>query len=462
MKNLTTGGQGSRYCPQTLLALAALLLVCAANPAVAHAAAFDVSDTSWEGCSELYDIARAELGSSRVKAVGVLDWDALTEDDGVLILHPLQTVSAADSTAFMKAGGRLAVLDDYGRGDEILRRFKIERGSVPSRPVAALRNNPQLAIAEPVIETVAGKDIGPHPVVNGVQRVVTNHATGLLHPDLSPVLRIRAIGEPDAIVAVAGQVENGRLFAMSDPSATINHMLRYPGNRAFAARLVRYLVNDGDGRGRGDLYIVSNRFDEEGAFGGETTLSRDLETQLSNLSAWLEEAREHGLPGWLHTVIAALALLVVGYWVVRSSTRPYKSPLPRYARPVSLVAQGGVVGRFAMLSAPSSPRSLALLELKSALFEALAYRFELGPDPSAKAIEKAVRSSGLVDDTSLRSLAKVMAVMQQAEGSVVAGRPMKLGRPLVREAAQVVEDVLAACGAGEVTSRAPLRPEGGR
>src|SRR5262245_55452561 len=43
----------------------------------AWAAAFDVNDTSWEGCSELLDIARAELGSARVRAVGVLDWDEI-------------------------------------------------------------------------------------------------------------------------------------------------------------------------------------------------------------------------------------------------------------------------------------------------------------------------------------------------------------------------------------------------
>jgi len=211
----------------------------------ARADAFDVADNSWEGGSELYAIARAELGSSRVKAVGVLDWNEVSEEDGVLVIHPLETLNASDATAFMKAGGRLAIVDDYGRGDETLRRFKIERTGIPARPVTALRNNPQLAIAEPVVETMDGRDYSLHPVVTGVQRLVTNHATGLIHPNLSPVLRIRAIGEDDVIIAVAGQVEEGRLFAMSDPSATINHMLRYPGNRAFVAGLVRYLANDG-------------------------------------------------------------------------------------------------------------------------------------------------------------------------------------------------------------------------
>ena len=49
-------------------------------------------------------------------------------------------MDAEETTAFMKSGGRLAILDDYGLGDETLRRFHIERTSAPSRPVAALRN----------------------------------------------------------------------------------------------------------------------------------------------------------------------------------------------------------------------------------------------------------------------------------------------------------------------------------
>lgn len=418
-------------------------------PATAHADAFDVADTSWEGGSELYAIARAELGSSRVKAVGVLDWSEVSEDDGVLVIHPMQTLNASDATSFMKAGGRLAIVDDYGRGDETLRRFKIERRGIPARPVTALRNNPKLAIAEPVVETVDGRDYSLHPVVTGVQRLVTNHATGLIHPDLSPVLRIRAIGEDDVIIAVAGQVERGRLFAMSDPSATINHMLRYPGNRAFVGGLVRYLANDGDGRGQGRLWIVTNQFSEEGSFGGETTLSKDLTRQLEGLSSWLESSRSEGLPAWLDALLAACAALAVGYWVVKRSARPYKSPLPRYARPVAMVAQGGVAGRFALLAAPSSPRSLALLELKNALFEALSHRFDLGPSPSPTALAKVVGASENVDRHQLDELRDVMLTMQRVEESVTAGRAARVSRETVHHAAEVVRSVLEACGAVE-------------
>ena len=86
----------------------------------------------------------------------------------------------------MRAGGRVVMLDDFGRGDSLLRHFGMERVASPRRPAEFLRKNPQLALAEPA---------SAHPVVADVSRVVTNHPTGLSHPDLSPVLKIRGNGE---------------------------------------------------------------------------------------------------------------------------------------------------------------------------------------------------------------------------------------------------------------------------
>ncbi|AKT39824.1 DUF4350 domain-containing protein [Chondromyces crocatus] len=428
------------------IALAALLVL--ATPLTALAGAFDVNDNTWEGCSEFLEIARAELGSARVSAVAVLDWSRVQPEDGVLVLHPVQPIDPEESTAFMKAGGRLAIVDDFGRGDDTLKRFKIERTATPSRPVASLRGRAALALAEPVIDAVGGQAVGPHPVVSNVQKLVTNHPTGLRHPNLSPVLRIRAINEPDVVIAVAGQVEKGRLFAMSDPSALINLMLRYPGNRAFGVGLVRYLVDeDGSQAQRGRLFIVANRFDQEGTFGGETTLRKELDAQVAALLRMLEEARQEGFPAAMLLALAAMAALGVAVWVARTAARPYRSPLPRYARPVPLVAQGGVAGRFAVLAAPTSPRSLMLLELKSALFEAMALRFGLGADPSVDALTQLVAREGGLDERTFSDFKEVLSNMQRVEASVVAGKPTAVSRPALSHAAKVVRDVLAACHA---------------
>ncbi len=438
---------GTRIASFVLAVLTVAVSILSVSDASAEA--FEVSDSGWEGTSELLEIARSELGEGRVRAVAVLNWDEVLPEDGVLALHPLQPMDAEETTAFMKAGGRLAILDDYGLGEETLKRFHIERAPAPARPVSALRNRPALAIAEPVIDVVAGHSQGPHPVVAHVQQLVTNHPTGLRHPNLSPVLRIRAIGEPDAIIAVAGQVGKGRLFAMSDPSATINQMLRYPGNRAFVAGLARYLVDD-DGlqHRQGRLFIVANKFGEEGSFGGGTSLRKALDSFLKNLMNALAEARRSGFPPWVHVVLAAGFMLALAAWVTRSSARPYRHALPRYARAVPLVAQGGVAGRFAVLAAPSSPPSLALLELKSALFESLAVKLNLPSEPTPETLAQMARRAGSLDDSSYSALKEVLATMQRIENNVVAGKQAHVSRATLLKAAGVVREVLDACGVG--------------
>lgn len=440
--------------------LTGTLLVAAAltHAASARAEAFDVSDTGWEGCSELYDIARAELGPARVAAVGVLNWAEVGPDDGVLALHPEQPMAPEETAAFMKAGGRLAVLDDYGRGDETLARFHIERVPAPTHPALALRNNAALAIAEPAVDPATGR--GPHPVVAQLQRVVTNHPTGLRHPDLSPVLKIRAVGEPDVVIAVAGQVGAGRLFAMSDPSAVINEMLRYPGNRTFAAALARYLVDDEAGhRQRGRLFIVSNRFREQGGFGGQTPLYKNVDAAVRSVASALADARRDGFPQGLLVALAALAAIGIAGWVSRASAKPYRAPLPRYARPTPLVAQGGLAGRLGLLSAPTSPRNLALLELRSALFEAIAARFGLANEPTADALLALVVRHGALDDASESALRQVLALMTRAQSTLLEGRPARISLAALADAALVVDAALAACQAGGASPPSRTAPQ---
>ncbi len=205
------------------------LVACAAAALVAFysgaawAQPFDLREAGWEGAKGLVDLARHELGDNRVVATNRLDWPSLTPADGLLILHPEVTPDSEELAAFLRAGGRAAVVDDFGVGDRVLARYQIKRAPAPKSPLFALRGNPALALAEPVNEMMAGRRGGVHPVVAEVDRLVTNHPTGLIHPDLSTVLKIRASGEADVALAVAGQVGKGRLFAMGDPSSLIKY-----------------------------------------------------------------------------------------------------------------------------------------------------------------------------------------------------------------------------------------------
>jgi len=363
-----------------------------------------------------------------------------------------------ETEAFVRAGGRLAIVDDYGRGDETLRRFSIERTTLPTRPVEALRNKPQLAIAKPVLVDEKGQSTGPHPVVANVQQFVTNHGTGLRSSKkLTSVLEIQAVGEPPATVALAGMVDAGRVFALGDPSGLMNQMLRYPGNRAFAAALCHYLVDeDGGKRHGGKLYIVANRFSEVNSFAGNDSLRKDIETQARAFADALLEARQHGAPAALHWAMALFAILGIGAWILKASSRPYKSPSPRFARPTPLVAQGGVAGRFALLSAPSSPPSLLLLELKSALVEALGQKLGTTVEPSTEGILSAAHRAGRLDDMQSTALKDALHVMQKAEASIVAGRPTYVSRKVQQRAASIVHEVLVAAGG---ISPAPLGPK---
>ncbi len=362
------------------LALVWLACVLVATPA---RAAFSYHDKSWQGTSELYAIAQKKLGNDRVKVVDKLDFSELTPADGVIVLHPLVHLDYQDISAFLRAGGRLALLDDYGTGAALLEHFHIRRIPAPAHPAEMLRKNPELAIAVPAVQQVAGYEQGRHPVVAKVDKLVTNHPTALVHPNLTPVLKIPAVGEPDATLAVTGIIVNrGRLFAMGDPSAVINLMLRYPGNRAFAEGLIDYLLEDDTwGRRGGKLYLLDEHFDQTGHYGGGSSLMQDLHDYMGGFIEMLGDVRRDGLPDSLSLILAALVSLGGVAWIGLVSTRPYRRRTPRYAAATPLVAQGGVAGRAAVLAAPTTHRALAMLELKSALEEGLVHR--LGLDSGA-------------------------------------------------------------------------------
>lgn len=412
-----------------------------ALPWIASAGPFEVSDVTWEGGSGLYEIAKDELGPDRVKAVATLDWSQLKPDDGVLILHPNQTIDAGEASDFMKGGGRLAIIDDFGHGDDILRRFKIERRTMPDRPMRTLRNNRELPLAEPYLDPKS-PNAGPHPVVSSVKELVLNHPIALVHPDLSSVLKVRAVGEEDAIVAVAGQVGKGRLFAMGDPSAVINEMLRYRGNRAFAVGLVHYLVG-GDDQSQARLFILANKFGEDGSVGGDKSIMKEIEQLFQQLADSLADVKKNGFPKWLLLIVCGILLVLVAVWVARASGRPYRNPTPRYARGTPMVARGGVAGRFALLAAATSPKSLVLLELKSAVTEAIADRFGLEPNPSTAALVRAVKDSHKVAEADLAAFEEVLRQMSRAEAVMVAGGQLRVSRDAVSQAAKVVRRVLA-------------------
>jgi hypothetical protein len=425
---------------RVLLATALVVASCGVT-LHANASPFDLAGTDWEGCQELVKLARAELGPARVVAGQELDFRDLHPEDGVLLLYPEHTLDVDQLAKFMRAGGRVVLLDDFGRGDSLLRHFGMERVPAPRHPAESLRHNPNLALAEPA---------SAHPVVTDVQRVVTNHPTGLSHPDLSPVLKIRAQdGDTDVVIAVAGAVGQGRLLAVGDPSIVMNSMLRYAGNKAFARGLVRYAVDhDAWGKRGGRLFLAAGAFEQKGNYGGdESSLSEGLRA----LREALEVMRHDGVPPWLAWTLAIAVGLALIVWVGSRAGKLHKPIVPRFVRRTPAVAQGGVAGHAAVIGAPQTSRVLAILELKSALEEQLTAALGLPKVPGHQDLLAQVASRGLLDAEGVRSLRQLLLRMSNVETMIVYQRSGGMVQPIrdseVVSIARTVEGLLAAAQA---------------
>ncbi|MEP7050730.1 MAG: DUF4350 domain-containing protein [Pseudomonadota bacterium] len=411
----------------------------------ALARGFDVSDSSWEGTSELYALAQQELGKARVEVLAAVDYERLSKDDGLLVLHPEVELDYNELSAFLRAGGRMAVLDDRGEAAHFLARFQIHRVEAPRRPAQSLRDNPELAIAVPAVEQVAGQEQNRHPVVAGVERVVTNHPTALVHPNLTQVLKIPALGEPDATLAVTGIIaKSGRLFAMGDPSVVINEMLRYPGNRTFANGLLKYLVENDAGASRGGkLYIVTNDFGQRGHFGGTRGVLGELTNVSNTLAEFSADLEKNGLPGPLALALAVLCAAGALAWASSYSSRLYRRSIPRYAVAPLLLAQGGLAGRAAVLSAPTTDPALVLLELRAALSEALCNALGLSRLSAPEQILAELSRKRVLDATRMAEAQNLFRELGAAQNALLSRRRLKLAHAQVAALGRKVMEILA-------------------
>lgn len=193
---------------------------------------YDPASGDWNGLRALVSLG-AEAGVA-VRAPTTVEVGSLTPGDALLIVYPTRPLPRADLARFVHAGGRLAVADDYGTGAALLGAFEIGRHAPGTTDAShRLRDNRNLIVAEPR---------GAHPLTRGVTALMTNHPQALHHASLVPIATLS--GDQGALVLV-GAVGAGRLVAIGDGSVLINNMLEFPGNRAFAVNLFRYLARNG-------------------------------------------------------------------------------------------------------------------------------------------------------------------------------------------------------------------------
>jgi hypothetical protein len=400
----------------------------------APAAAFNPKGEDWEGLAQLVRLAKDTLGPQRVVVTPVLPLGQLERDDALLIVHPTRALDVDELEIFMRAGGRIVLLDDYGTGDGLLTKFRIQRVPMPDRPAQMLRGNPVFAVAEPSAD---------HPAVRDVAHVVTNHATGVEQPALQRLLVVHAEGEPDGrspaspepgrnldvALALAGVVGQGRLVAVGDASIPINSMLRFPGNRALALGLVRYAAGvDGPSDRHGKLYILANDFETAGSFGTNSTLAGAAGDARRAVSGALETLRREGMPPLVALVLALLVGVGIVAWTTARAGRTYRPTVLRFIRPIPLSTQGGVAGRAASLGLPRAPRAEVVVELKRALEDALAARIPLEmASPAARLVDSA-RQIELLGPDELAELGRLMADLRNMETALVSVDPARASR----------------------------------
>jgi hypothetical protein len=244
--------------------LAVLLLTSLVGRALAAGYdGYDPADEEWYGLSAFAELAAAQ--GATLEVGGTLSSSLGSDVPAVLLLYPKGVIDPAGLRAFLERGGRALLADDFGRADALLPAFSLRRRDLPARPGASFGRNPDLPIATA---------LGGHPVLEGVDRIVGNHATGLAGEG-RPLATFGGTGSHLLMEVLVGR---GRLLVLSDPSVLINTMLEQEGNRRFASNLARWLCA---GRSGCRLPVHARVLAEgggagDGADGGEGALERLL------------------------------------------------------------------------------------------------------------------------------------------------------------------------------------------
>ncbi len=351
---------------------------------------YDPESHAWNGMATLREVFAEE--QSELLAPSSLSLEELSPQDSLLIVYPRQPLPVASLAAFMRDGGRIALADDFGRGDELLDVYRIQVREPSTGGAAQLRGNRSLPIAVPR---------APHVLAEGVGALATNHPRVFRHEALEPLFAFD--GESADALLLAGAVGEGRLVALADPSVLINNMLRLRDNRQFASNLAHYLADAG-----GRAYLVGPNTELLGTYG-----DAEGDTPFAGLKRWIADAAQVELPP-LALQIATFAL-VLALAIFALSTLPRQSPYDgksMFARPQPA---GGFVGRVGFFSRRG----------QNLLHPTLVYKYELEGE--------IVRRLGLGESALLRDVVAALGRRGLSHAEVGRARALLLALDALRE-----------------------------
>lgn len=292
--------------------------MCGAGARAARAD-FDPSDRQWSGLADLVALGRDI--SITVVPTDHLRMRDVEPGDSILFVHPRKPIRPEGISEFLRTGGRVALLDDNGRGNELLATYGIELAAAPQGDVVRLRENEQWPLAFPR---------STHPLVADVSALVTNGARVVRHPALEPIFSFNQT-EP---FVLAGAVGEGRLVVAGDASLLINDMLTLPSHVAFARNLLRYLAEGRSGR----VWLASEDFEVSGRYGELGGVA-----DVAAFDEWLARVSQASLSPkamrWATLVL--LFVLALAAYTAFPTRSPYESPIQ--ARPP--LFSGGFEGR---------------------------------------------------------------------------------------------------------------------
>lgn len=261
---------------------------------------FEASNDAWNGYASFVRVARA---SGPVEVAARLDLDDVRSTDAIVLIGPKEPPPIAELARFVDAGGRLAILDDFGATTELLSRFGIAREAAPTEGVPHVRGQEGLLVARPLYR---------HPLTQEVETVVTNRPAVIRHAQLEPLI---GFDREHAGILLTGVVGRGRLVVLADPSVFIDLMIPLRGNRQLAQNLISVVRADG-----GVVHIVPPSAPIVGEFDPAASSPWPERTQ-----SLLARIATLDLPGDALRIAAAtvLALLALFGWAATSHGDPY-------------------------------------------------------------------------------------------------------------------------------------------
>jgi hypothetical protein len=263
---------------------------------------------AWNGLGRFVELAQS-LGL-RVEFVRA-DRVTLDPTQNVVLVFPDTAPDGVALRAFVDAGGRLLVADDYGFGSSALAPLGMLRVDGPTAPSIAFRGDPALPIAVPTMR---------HPALEGVGAVVTNHPAAL-GPGPGARCLLAFYAPPPACLLAEADLGFGTALALADPSVLIDLMLQVDGNRRLAEGLLRYLTTNRRAvltlALPADAFAVAQPPDREGA-----GLRAGVRRWLARLSEPLAAA-----PPWFWLIMGLVLLVVAAVSRIRAPSRE------DYARP---------------------------------------------------------------------------------------------------------------------------------